>query len=93
MANLAWILATSADQPGGQAAEAVRLAEEAVRLTGSKNAIVLDTLAVSYFSAGRLNDAIRTIRLAVERAVADNDEVTANRLRVRLRSYEDQRRP
>jgi Flp pilus assembly protein TadD len=90
MTNLAWILATSADQSARQAPEAVRLAEEAVRLTGSKNAIILDTLAVSYFAAGRSNDAIRTARAAVERAVADHDEATANRLRLRLRSYEDQ---
>jgi Flp pilus assembly protein TadD len=93
MTNLAWILATSTDPSVRQATEAVRLAEEAVRLSASKNAIVLDTLAVSYFAAGRPNDAIRTAREAVARAVADRDEETANRLRVRLRSYEDQRRP
>jgi Flp pilus assembly protein TadD len=90
MANLAWILSTSSDQSVRQPREAVRLAEEAVRLTNSKNAIVLDTLAVSYFEAGRRDDAIRTARAAVDRALADSDAATADRLRARLRSYEDQ---
>lgn len=93
MTNLAWLLATSPDQSVRQAAEAIRLAEDAVRLTASKNAIVLDTLAVSYFAAGRSDDAIRTLRAAVERAVAVQDTATADQLRARLRSYEDQRRP
>jgi len=91
MTNLAWILATTADQSAGRPAEAVKLAEEAVRLTASKNAIILDTLAVSYFANGRFDDAIRTARSAVDRAEADHDDATAERLRVRLRSYEDQR--
>jgi tetratricopeptide (TPR) repeat protein len=90
MTNLAWILATSTDTSLRQTSEAVRLAEEAVRLTDSKNAVILDTLAVSYFEAGRSGDAVRTARAAVDRAVADHDEATADRLRTRLRSYEDQ---
>jgi tetratricopeptide (TPR) repeat protein len=90
MANLAWILSTSSDPSVRQPREAVRLAEEAVRLTNAQNAIVLDTLAVSYFEAGRPDDAIRTARAAVDRALTDNDAATADRLRARLRSYEDQ---
>ena len=90
MSNLAWVLATSTDPAVRQPLEAVPLAEEAVRLTSSKNAVILDTLAVSYFEAGRRAEAIRTARAAVERAVADNDDATANRLRERLRSYEAQ---
>jgi Flp pilus assembly protein TadD len=90
MTNLAWMLAT-ADQSARRPAEAVKLAEEAVRLTESKNAVILDTLAVSYFANGRFDDAIRTARSAVDRAEADYDDATAEWLRVRLRSYEDQR--
>jgi Flp pilus assembly protein TadD len=91
MTNLAWILATAGNPSVDRPAEAVKLAEEAVRLTESKNAIILDTLAVSYFANGRFDDAIRTARSAVDRAEADHDDATADRLRVRLRSYEEQR--
>ena len=72
-----------------QPLEAVRLAEDAVRLTNSRNAVVLETLAVSYFEARRKDDAIRALRTAVERAEADRDNQTADRLRLRLRQYED----
>lgn len=92
MTNLAWVLATASDLSTREPAEAVRLAETAVELTGGKNAVILDTLAVSYFAAGHLDDAVRTARAAVDRALADHDEATADRLRVRLRSYEDQLR-
>ena len=89
MTNLAWVLATSTEPALRQPSEAVRLAEQAVRLSDSKNAVILDTLAVSYFEAGRAGDAVRTARAAVDRAVADHDEATANRLRARLRAFED----
>ena len=89
MTNLAWILATSTEPSVRQPSEAVHLAEEAVRLTDSRNAVILDTLAVSYFEAGRSGDAVRTARAAVDRAVADHDEATADRLRARLRAYEE----
>ena len=68
--------------------EAVRLAEEASRLTRSRNAVVLDTLAVSYFSAGRVDEAVRTGRAALDLAVADNETAMADRLRLRLQRYE-----
>ena len=92
IADLAWILATSTDASVRQPVEAVRLAEDALRLTSSRNAVVLDTLAVSYFAAGRVDDAIRTSRAAVDLAVADNDTATADQLRLRLRLYEDNAR-
>jgi Flp pilus assembly protein TadD len=92
MTDLAWILATSSDPAVRRPLEAVQLAEGAVKLTDAKNAVILDTLGMSYFAAGRLDEAIRTARRAVERAVSDHDDATANRLRLRLRSYEDQLR-
>ena len=90
MTNLAWILATATDSSLRRPLEAVRLASEAVRLTDARNAIILDTLAASYFEAGRRDDAIRTEEIAIDRAVRDHDEATADRLRARLRSYQDQ---
>jgi hypothetical protein len=64
-----------------------------VRLTRSRNAIVLDTLAVGYFAAGRRSDAIRTLRAAVDLSVGDNEPAVTERLRERLRLYEDDHDP
>ena len=56
--NLAWMLAT---EPEVRApAEAVRLAERAVALTGAADPDALDTLAAAYDAAGRPADAERT---------------------------------
>jgi len=90
LTNLAWILATAPDPSLRRPLDAVRLASEAVRLTGGRNAVILDTLAASYFEAGRREDAIRTEQIAIDRAVGDQDAATADRLRARLRSYQDQ---
>jgi len=89
MTDLAWVLATSRDTSIRQPADAVRLAEDAVRLTSSRNLVVLETLAVSYFEAGRREDAVRTLKTSIERAAADGDQDTAVRLRLRLSQYED----
>jgi tetratricopeptide (TPR) repeat protein len=93
VADLAWILATTTDASIRHPTEAVRLAEDAVRLTRSKNAVVLETLAVSYFAAGRVDEAIRTLHAAVDLAVADGEAATAEQLRARLRLYERTSRP
>lgn len=62
--NLAWILAQC---PGDQnAAEAIDLARRACDLTASKDAGALDTLAVALAAAGRYEEAVQTIRKAIE---------------------------
>jgi tetratricopeptide (TPR) repeat protein len=88
LTDLAWLLATSDDVAIRQPEAAVRLAERAARLTQSKNAIVLDTLAISYFTARRTDDAVRTARAAIDLALSANDRTMAERIRVRLQAYE-----
>jgi tetratricopeptide (TPR) repeat protein len=88
LADLAWMLATAADLAVRQPQEAVQLAERAARLTGFKNAVVQDTLAVSYFAAGRPADAIRAAQAALDLASASRDAALANRIAQRLRSYQ-----
>jgi len=51
--NLAWLLATSADDSLRNGAEAVRAAERACRITGYKEVVPLGTLAAAYAEAGR----------------------------------------
>jgi Flp pilus assembly protein TadD len=64
--NLAWLLATCADDKVRSGAEAVRYAEEACRLTGYKQAGLLSTLAAAYAEAGRFPEAIRTAETAIQ---------------------------
>jgi len=74
--NLAWILATASDPHDRDGKEAVRLAEEAARLTEYKRAGVLDTLAATYAEAGRFEDAVQAVNKAIDLArSADHSEV------------------
>lgn len=62
--NIAWIRATHEQREHRDPAEAVRLAERARDLATEDNAILFDTLAAAYASAGRFDDAVK----ACERA-------------------------
>jgi tetratricopeptide (TPR) repeat protein len=70
MIYLAGLLATHADASVRDPEEAIRIAEEAVELTGRRDAVALDTLAAAYASAGRFDDAARTAEEALARANA-----------------------
>ena len=92
MTDLAWILAT-ADAPEIRAPEeAVRLAERAAQATKREDAAVLDTLALAYFAAGRVEQAIANARVALELASARGAAESASRIRQRLEFYEQQAR-
>ena len=58
--NLAWILAANADPQARNGPEAVALAERACRLTDSKQAVMVGTLAAAYAEAGRFTEAVTT---------------------------------
>jgi tetratricopeptide (TPR) repeat protein len=73
MSNLAWLLATASDDSLRDGAEAVRLAEQACRLTEFKQARMVGALAAAYAEAGRFNDAITTAQKAIELARATGD--------------------
>jgi protein O-mannosyl-transferase len=79
--NLAWLLATSADDKLRDGAEAVRLAERASRLPPVKGMCVPGTLAAAYAEAGRFADAIATAEKAVqtETEAGDTHFATLNR--------------
>jgi len=63
--NLAWLLATTPDPKLRNGAEAVRLAEQAMRLPAPKGMCVPGTLAAAYAEAGRFPDAVATAQKAV----------------------------
>ena len=68
--NLAWLLATCADDHTRNGVEAVRSAERACHITGFKNANCLSTLAAAYAETGRFPEATATAEMALKQQVA-----------------------
>ena len=91
LVDLAWILATADRRDVRAPDEAVRLAERAAHLTNDQDALVLDTLAVAYFSADRRDRAISTLEAALELASRTGRDQLAADIRRRLESYKRQR--
>jgi len=85
--TLAWILATNDSTTTGDASEAVRLAEKAVKLAGKPDASMLDTLAAAYATGGRFADAVRTAETAVRLATAAGDKSLASDIEHRCQLY------
>ncbi len=76
--NLALLLATAPDEKERNGAEAVRYAEEAIRLPAPKGMCVPGTLAAAYAEAGRFKDAIATAEKAVTEETAAGETGFAN---------------
>ena len=77
--NLAWIRAACSQAEFRNGAEAVRLAEQACRLTEYKQALMVGTLGAAYAEAGRFDDAVRMAHQAETLALADGDKEVAAR--------------
>jgi tetratricopeptide (TPR) repeat protein len=73
LSNLAWLLATSADESLRNGAEAVRLAERACRVSDYKQARALGALGAAYAEAGRFAEAVEATQRAIEAARAGGD--------------------
>jgi tetratricopeptide (TPR) repeat protein len=86
--EVAHVLAACPDASARNGAEAVALAERAVRLSGGRAAIYLDTLAAAYAEAGRFDDAIETARRGLEIAGSQNQSELKDGLAARLALYQ-----
>ena len=89
--GLSWIIATSDDGSLGEAAEAVKWAEHAVKLTEHRNPGILDTLAAAYAHAGRFEDAIVTVEKALALARESGNEKLSSELQQHLELYKSDR--
>jgi len=69
--SLAWILATAADAKLRSPEDAIDYAHKACMLTDFEDALLLDTLAAAYASAGRFSEAVATAEEAVKLATDD----------------------
>lgn len=86
--DLAWLLATSADERLRNPPRAVQLAESACSANFRQAASMLDTLAAAYAAAGRFDEAIAVAREAIERAKEDPQDQLAPDIATRLALYE-----
>lgn len=71
--DLSWTILTTDDAPARDMALAQKLAERAVEASESKNPHYLDTLARAKADQGRLDDAIKLQKQAVELATDPNE--------------------
>jgi tetratricopeptide (TPR) repeat protein len=84
----ALVLATDPDDSIRNGREAVRLAEQAVQLSGARDPAILDTLAAAYAEAGRFAEAVDTARRALSLAVAQGRQPLVAGLTRRISLYE-----
>jgi tetratricopeptide (TPR) repeat protein len=85
MTSLAWLLATN--QVHSNPAEAVRLAEQAARLTEHKDAGTMDVLAAAYASAAEFSRAVEAANAAVSIARQTNQADQEKEFQARLSLY------
>ena len=88
--NLAWVFATSPDQSIRNGAKAVQLAEQAVRISGGRIAILCRTLAAAYAENGRFVDAIQTAQRGIELANSQGNSSLATELQANIALYQEQ---
>lgn len=86
--DLAWALATQSDAKLRNGSKAVELANHAAELTHRSAPGILDTLAAAYAEAGRYDEAVATMRDAIQRAQALNAINLVSELQGRLKLYE-----
>ena len=89
MSNLAWVFATSPDQSIRNGAKAVQLAEEAVRISGGRIAILFRTLAAAYAESGRFSDAIETAQRGIELANSQGNSGLVTELQGAIALYQE----
>jgi tetratricopeptide (TPR) repeat protein len=90
MNDAAHALAASPNASDRNGAEAVKLAERAVQLSGERNPAYLDTLAAAYAEVGRFPEAIATARKALDLAAQQHRGGLVEGLNTRIKLYERQ---
>jgi protein O-mannosyl-transferase len=86
--NLAWLLATGSNAPLRNGLKAIQFAQQADKLSGSKNALVLRTLGAAYAEAGQFGKAIDSAQVAMQLAQSQGDDSLATELQQEIALYE-----
>src|SRR5882724_2014135 len=91
MSNLAWVLATSPDDSLRDGAKAVQLAEQAVRISGGRIAILFRTLAAAYAENDRFVDAIQAAQRGIALANSQGNSGLATELQGSIALYQERK--
>jgi tetratricopeptide (TPR) repeat protein len=86
--NLAGVLATSPEASLRNGNEAVKLAQQANRLAGGEDPIILGTLAAAYAEAGRFPEAVEAAQRALQLAGTQSNTVLADAIRSQMKLYQ-----
>lgn len=86
--HVAWVLATSPEASVRNGAKAVELAQQAERLSGATDPMIVGTLAAAYAEAGRFPEATAAGQRALQLATAQNKTALVNDLRAQVILYE-----
>ena len=92
MSNLAWVFATSPDESLRDGAQAVQLAEEALRISGRRIPVIFRTLAAAYAEKGMFSQAIQTAQRGIELANSQGNSGLAAELQSNIALYQAGRR-
>ena len=85
--DTAWMLATNPNASVRNGAEALELAQRALKLSGGDESAILGTLAAAYAETSRFPEAVRTAEQAVRMAAAKGDRMLAEQIRTCLELY------
>src|SRR5207244_1811927 len=88
MSNLAWVFATSPDESLRDGTEAVRLAEQALRISGGRIPMIFRTLAAAYAENGRFSQAIETAQHGIQLANNQGNRGLATELQSNIGLYQ-----
>lgn len=80
-------MATHPEQRVREGAEALRLASEAVAITGGKDVTMLDTLAAAQAEQGQFEAAIQVVEQLLVLAKSSGQPGQADQLSIRLKLY------
>ena len=86
--DTAWILATNPNASVRDGAEAVELAQRAVKLSDGREPAILDTLAAACAEVGRFSEALQIANRAIDLATQQNKPTLAASIKARRQFYE-----
>ena len=88
LSDLAWVLATWPEKSARNGDEAIKLAQQADRLTGGQDPITLHALAAAYAESGNFTEAVSTARRALDLAKTQANRALADALRSEIKLYQ-----
>jgi Flp pilus assembly protein TadD len=88
MSNLAWVFATSPEDSLRDGAQAVQLAEQALRISGGRIPVIFRTLAAAYAEKGMFPQAIQTAQRGADLANSHGNPGLAAELQSNIALYQ-----